>query len=274
MRRSSGCRIVSIVSPLGTVLETPCSSIMKLAAASTIGLSTFQTVSATIAAPSMLGWMPSPWFSAGIARDLVQQERQQRDLVLPGEIAIHLPERYGVFRAEVRRRFHAREQDGDALLLRALDDRGEVLLHLRRPAGREARRWRRAPESRMRTSPWLERPVDPLEPGRRGVARDPGVDDLPLVAVGVAASPAAAPDTPAASSRPSPALRLSPSTTIFGRPGVVRIRRSGRAPARLRRRAACLPAVCGLRLHAGEQQQRQPPGPARVGRTKLHVSLL
>ena len=47
--RSSGCRIVSIVSPLGTVLETPVSSIIAPAPASTIGLSAVHTLSATIA---------------------------------------------------------------------------------------------------------------------------------------------------------------------------------------------------------------------------------
>jgi len=65
------------------------------------------------------------------ARHLVEQERQQRHFVLFREIAIDLTEGYGVLGPEVRRRLHAGQQDRDALALRVIDDRGEVLLHLR-----------------------------------------------------------------------------------------------------------------------------------------------
>ena len=119
-----------------------------------------------------------------LARDLVEQEREERDVVLSGEIAIHLPERYGVFRTEVRRRFHAREQDGDAFFLRALDDRGEVLLHLRH---RQAAKAVVGAELQDQDAdvPLAERPLDPLQPRGRRVAGDAGVDDFPLVAVDV-----------------------------------------------------------------------------------------
>ena len=176
---------MSIVSPLGTVLETPCSSIMKLAAASTIGLSTFQTVSATMLGTLDVGMDAVALVQRRVARDLVEQERQQRDLVLSAR------SRYTCLNDTVYSgpKFGGAsmpgEQHGDALLLRALDDRRRGSSSSRRSAGRAARRSRPSSRTRMRTSPWLKRPVDPLQPGGRRVARDPGVDDVPLVAVGV-----------------------------------------------------------------------------------------
>ena len=72
----------------------------------------------------------------GIAGDALEQERHEAHLMLSRELVEHLAKLVGVDRPEVRRRLHADQQDGGALLLRACHNLAEILLHLtdRQPA--------------------------------------------------------------------------------------------------------------------------------------------
>ena len=219
MRRSSGCRIVSIASPLGTVLETPLQ--LDHERARRIDhrpAERSRAVSATMRVPSTLGWMPSDWFSGGDAGDLVEHERHEASR---GTRARDRDRPAGTSRRTPDRKFGGASMPASSTAmrrsLRALDDRGEVLLHLvdRQPAQPVVRAELEDQDPHVAL---LQRPVEPLEAGGRGVAGDAGVDDIPGVAVLRRASPAAAPDTPASRASPRPAVRLSPSATIFGWP--------------------------------------------------------
>ena len=146
---------------------------------------------------------------------LVEQERDERHAVVQREVAIGLPERGGVLGAVVRRRFHAREDHDDALRARGLDDLPRGSASSPRPTGREARRWRRA---RRRA-----RGRRPAAPNRDAAGRRPTY--LPTRRRSRPrtrsrrrpSSPAASPGTACVSTSPSPAVRLSPRTTTFGR---------------------------------------------------------
>src|SRR4051812_27079738 len=118
-----------------------------------------------------------------IAGDLCEQERKKRHLVLFREIGKRLTKRYDVLGTEVRRRFHAGQQHRDVPGLRALDDRGEVLLHLRDRQSAQAV-VRAKFEDENTYVGLIERPVETLQAGRRGVARDTRVDDVQWI-VGV-----------------------------------------------------------------------------------------
>ena len=107
MRRSSGCRIVSIASPLGTVLETPRSSIMKRPASDQRLQHVPHGVGHDLRA-LRFGWMPSAWLSVGSPATLSSRNGRNVHLCSARQVAIRLPERCGVLRAEVRRRLHAR----------------------------------------------------------------------------------------------------------------------------------------------------------------------
>src|SRR5262249_38239509 len=66
----------------------------------------------------------------GVARDGLEQERHQRDVILARERGIHLVELYDVLPSEIRWRFHTRQDDGDAACLCALDDLRQISLQL------------------------------------------------------------------------------------------------------------------------------------------------
>src|SRR3954454_13980137 len=62
------------------------------------------------------------------ARHVLEQERNERNAVLPGELRVDLVELDDVVLAEVRRSFHPGEDDLDVSRLRTFDDGAQVFL--------------------------------------------------------------------------------------------------------------------------------------------------
>src|SRR4051794_16597096 len=65
-----------------------------------------------------------------LAGDPFEQEWDERQPVLPREIAVGLPERGDIFLAVVGRRLHPGEHHEHVLSLRSLDDLRQIALHL------------------------------------------------------------------------------------------------------------------------------------------------
>ena len=173
----------------------------------------------------------------GHAGHTFQQERNERHPVLAREILKHLTKCARVLFPVVRRRFHADEQHGNASLLRAMDDRLEVVFHLAR--GQAAKPVVRAQRQNQQPHIALERPVRAPQAVGRRVAGDAGVDDFERRIPALSACAEAEPDTPAPGGRPSPAVRLSPSATMRGAVGRAGADGTGAAPPP----AAALPTV-------------------------------
>ena len=100
-------------------------------------------------------------------------------------------------------------------LRRGLDDLREILFHLGDRQSAKAI----VPAERDDQHPdvFLERPIEPPKAAGRGVARDTRIDDFEMKPDAVDLFLQQDADRTALSRRPRPAVRLSPSTTIFGR---------------------------------------------------------
>ena len=185
--RSSGCRMVSGWPPLETVFETPRRLIMngdhERDTASSSGCSAGHTVSATSRAPRAFGWIPSSWFSAVDAGDVVEHEAHERDALLAGDAAERLAEGGGIGRPGVGRRFHAAQQHGQVALAGGVDDGGQVLLQF---LGRQAAQPVVAAElDDQDADVAVERPVQPPQAAGRRIAGHAGVDDLEAEALAI-----------------------------------------------------------------------------------------
>src|SRR5207248_6472112 len=66
------------------------------------------------------------------AGDPIEKERHERDVILLCERGIHLMKLHDVCAAEIRRRLHAGQYDGDSTGLRALNDLPQVPLQFLR----------------------------------------------------------------------------------------------------------------------------------------------
>ena len=155
---------------------------------------------------------------AGSARSMpatpVEQERDERDAVLLGQIRIHLVKGDGVVAAEVRRRFHAGEHDRDLLRLRALDDLRQVAAAARPRADRAGASLPPSATIRILTSPSSAQ-SSRLEPAGRRVARDARIHDLVVRPAGYQTLLQQR-RIRLAGRRPRPAVRLSPRTRRCG----------------------------------------------------------
>ena len=151
-------------------------------ASASSGSSTRHTRSATRSAPRALGWIPSAWLSAALSGNAFEEKRNQPHVVPLRERRIHGAKSRRVVGAEIRRRFHARENHRQPSLLSLLDDLREIAFELF--GGQSAQpvvAAQRHHEHRRRTL--AERPLETAQTASRRVARDAGVHDLVRVAL-------------------------------------------------------------------------------------------
>ena len=116
------------------------------------------------------------------ARDPVEIERDEGDIVRLGEVAIDLPELLGIHRTEIRRRFHAGQHDRDPSRACASDDLGQV--PLQRGNRDTAKTVVGAELDHQNPHIPFERPVEAAQTASRRVPRHSCVDDLVRVPVG------------------------------------------------------------------------------------------
>src|SRR5438067_43357 len=122
MSSVSGWRIVSGSLPLMTVLETSTSSIMvsdnRLEDRPDVVGHDARTLGRRMDAVALIERLA--------AGDPIEKERHERDVILLCERGIHLMKLHDVCAAEIRRRLHAGQYDGDSTGLRALNERPQV----------------------------------------------------------------------------------------------------------------------------------------------------
>ena len=179
----SGCRIVSGSDPLVTVFETPRNSIIAWARPSKHGLERCPHVGGDD--PRTLdGRMNAVALVQCIdAGDALEQKRHEWNVVLARELRIDLMKRDDVALAEVRRRFHSGEDDGDVLRLGPLDDRRKIRLEF--GGWKTAKAVVSAERDDENAHVSGERPVKPAEAARGRIARYARVHDGKPEACGV-----------------------------------------------------------------------------------------
>ena len=137
-------------------------------------------VSATICAPLLVGMDAVALIQLRNPGHVVEQERKEHHALFVRDVAEGLAERGRVLLAEVRRRLHAGENHHGVSLARSLDDRREVLFHLRHRQSAQAV----VGAERHNQDPHVavERPVEPTQTAGGRVAGHAGVDDFEVVA--------------------------------------------------------------------------------------------
>ena len=171
--------------PLGTVLETPRSSIMRLPTSDRAAArAPSRRCRRRSARPCWFGMNAVALVQLGLPGDVVEQERNERAPASRSArsrnawrnaMAYSGPKFGGAsMPARITTTFRSRAR---------VDDLRQVLLHLgdREPAQPVVGAERDDQDSHVP----FERPVEPPQPAGRRVARDAGVDDFELVAVGV-----------------------------------------------------------------------------------------
>ena len=149
-----------------------------------IGSSTAQTLSATMRAPSAVGWMPSRWFSDSMPATPSSRNGTSAHVVLLRQRRDTPGERRRCSRAP---KFGGASMPGehhrDAARLRPLDDLRQVAAQL---VDRQAAQAVVAAErDDQHAHVAFERPVEPAQAAGRRVAGDAGVDDLVVEPCGI-----------------------------------------------------------------------------------------